>query len=391
LNIVKLALKKILPAPFLKEAFLVYNKIKILSIDKLLFPEFKIKSTEFLLYRKGHPFRELSISLDDLPDDRVKNYMQNWYDWTQEEFILVFDRPCRIESEFGWAIVARFKLIYYSLGVSRTWFQPKPGFMKLIRNKKIIQADKVISLRDSGEENYFHFFNDVLCKLYFLQLHKIDLASHSIVISKRLWDKPYFQFIIENSAFLKSLKWLVQDDQFIQCNAAIFCKPLTHRLDLWSATLLPLKIYASSPGKNNKIFLTRDKLRLRFIENSDQIEAISRKFGFTVVDTDTLSPKQQIELFSSAQFIIGIHGAGLTNMVFRQGDCRLLELFPPADLGYLPYHYIMLAKMSGFRYNGLIGERGRIKYSGGFYIEPTHFEATVAGFFLTKAHFSRLR
>lgn len=353
----------------------MYNKFKILTIDRLLFPEYKVSRSDFLVYRKGYPFRELNISLDDLPSGTVKLHMQDWYDWTQEEFILLFDRPCWIEPTYGWAVVKPFRLLYYSLGVSRTSFQQKPRFFKFIAKRKVIHVDRLISLRDSGEENYFHFFNDVLSKMYFLQLHKIDVANVPVVVSKKLSDKPYFKFYKEHSSFLKSIHWLIQDDEYIRCSSAIFCKPLTHRPDLWTAIMAPITIRGklTVTSKGSKFFLTRHKSRLRFIENSHQIEMICHKHDFMVLDTDTISPEQQVEIFSTVNILIGIHGAGLTNMAFMQEKCSVLEIFPPPSLGYLPFHYIMLAKLFNLNYAALVGDPGD-KYSGGFQLNANLFE-----------------
>ena len=376
---IKNILKKILPSPFLKEAFLVYNKLKISTVDKVLFPEYEIKAYEFLVYRTGYPFREAEINIQDLPEDEVKAYMQTWNDWTQEEFFLLFNKTCWIEPEYGWGIVKPNKLVYYSLGVSRTWFQKKPNLFKFLMKKDVLHVTQAISLRDSGEENYFHFYNDVLSKLFFLQQHNIAINTIPVIVSKKLWDKEYFQFYFKNSALLQSIKWVVQDKQYIRTESIIFAKPLTHRKDLWSAIFSPFVSLIPHPG-NRKIFLTRSKSRLRFIENSKEIEAICRKLDFTILDTDNLSLEQQVEVFSGTGFLVGIHGAGLTNMAFRLGACRVLELFPPPDLGYLPYHYIMLAKMLHFQYGAIIGEPGRIKYSGGFYLLPDKFEKVLLNF-----------
>lgn len=371
---VKKIVKNIFPAAFLKAVFLIYNIAKIRTIDRILFPELIVAKSDFFIYRTGHPFRELNVTLDELPKGAVKDYMQKWNDWMQEEFILMYDQPCWIEPDYGWALTRKFRLIYYSLGVSRTWFQQKPHFFKFLVKRKIKQVDKVISLRDSGEENYFHFYNDVISKLHFLQLHKFDLSDAFILISKRLWVKPYFQYYLENSAFLQSLQFHVQEDEYIHCSTAIFCKPLTHRKDLWSAVLSPFSRKLPTTNGSSKVFLTRHKSRLRFIENSDQIEVICRQHGFIVLDTDHLTPREQQEIFSSVKVLVGIHGAGLTNMMFMKDKCSILEIFPPPSLGYLPFHYIMLAKLFNFQYNALIGEMPKSKYSGAFKLNPDLFE-----------------
>jgi len=368
----KAILKKFLPAPLLKKAFLIYNTVRIRTVDRLLFPEYHVPESKFLLYRKGYPFKEENITLDDLPAGEVKRYMEDWYTWSQEEFILEFNQSCWIEPDCGWAIVSPHRLLYYSLGVSRTLFQPKPGLLAFWKRRKTISLAKAISLRDTGEENYFHWYNDVLAKLFLLRQHHIAIDRIPVIVSRKLWDKPYFRYYYERSPLLQSLQWIVQDDEYIRCESAIFCKPLTHRRDLWSE-ITTVFDFASTRPPLRKIFLTRHKTRLRFIENSDEIETICQHLGYDVVDADTLSPQQQLELFSSVTHLVGIHGAGLTNMIFCSAGCRVLELFPPPDLGYLPYHYILLAKIKGFRYRALIGRPPGERFSGGFRVDPGEF------------------
>jgi len=48
-----------------------------------------------------------------------------------------------------------------------------------------------------------------------------------------------------------------------------------------------------------------------------------------VVVAETLDLADQIKLFSSAGGIVGLHGAGLANMIWAPPGCRIVELFPP--------------------------------------------------------------
>ena len=375
MNFVKNILKSILPATFLKEAFLVYNKARIVTIDKVLFPEFTISPHNFLVYRKGFPFRENEIDINSLHDGDVRKLMEYWHDWTQEEFLLILDRKCWIEPDLGWCIISPNKLVYYSLGISRTWFQRKPSLIRFLLRKNVIHFSKVISLRDTGEENYFHFYNDVLAKLFFLQVHGLDVTSVPVVVSSKLWQKEYFQFCCRRLPLLQTITWIVQENQYISCDQVVLCKPITHDKFIWTSIFKPL-LNPDQRG-TRRVFLTRGKSRLRFIENRDVIEMIAVSSGFSIVDTDQLSLADQSRLFSEVSILAGIHGAGLTNMAFRKGNCRVLEIFPPATSGYLPFHYIMLAQMQGFFYQALIGEAGKRIYSGGFYLHPQKFEKAL--------------
>jgi Glycosyltransferase 61 len=366
-------LKSIFPRMALKKAAGIYLIIKRETIDRIVFPELIHTPDQFNFFRLGFPFRENRTRIDGLTDPVVRSWMEKWNAWTQEEFILLFNQSCVIEPEYGWAITTDRRLIRYSLGI-RTDVQPRPRLVGYLRRKKNVRSfERVISLRDSGEENYFHFYNDVLAKLFFLQQHSFDLSLH-IVVAKKLWDKPYFQYYLTHVPEVGSLTWVVQDHDYIECQSALFCKPLTHRPDFWEKIFRPI-VRKSENGR--KLFLTRNKSRLRFIENSGEIEDVFRAFHFEIIDTDNLSPDDQARIFSQASFVAGIHGAGLTNIYFRTGNCHLLEIFPPPDEGYLPFHYIMLAGMKGFSYQAMIGQAGSNRFSGAFRVSPFELKKTM--------------
>ena len=43
-----------------------------------------------------------------------------------------------------------------------------------------------------------------------------------------------------------------------------------------------------------------------------------------------MSVRDQIDHFAAADAIVGLHGAGLTNLVFAKPGARVLEIFAPA-------------------------------------------------------------
>lgn len=366
---VKAILKKIFPRIFLKELFLVFNKIKINTIDRILFPEKIIPDEKFLIKEESNPFLEKKVSISSFPVEAQKK-LKLWIDpaWRQDQYFLHFKESALLEPYMGWAVTSRHQLIYPSLGFSRASYVHKPNFIEsYIRKNNVKYLSKIISLRDTGEENYFHFYNDVLAKLFFIQDHSFDISEFTIVISERLFAKEFFQFFYKNT-WIKNLNWHVQNKEWISFEEAIFCKPYTHTkkyLEMAVNLVLP----KSSINKTRKIFLTRSKNSLRYIENIDEIKDVLEAYQFETVDTANLKVAQQIELFSECQYLISIHGAGLTNIIFRQGNpLSILEIIQPSD--YIPFHYIMLAHQYNYKYNMMLGETGVLRHQGGFRVNP---------------------
>lgn len=368
---VKSFLKKIFPIKVLKNAFLIYNRVKAQTVDKFFFPEKRITKDDYLLYSETNPFLGNNVPVSHF-SPKIRNLLDLWLDktWTQDEYILQYKESGLLDPDYGWAMSLNHELVYPSLGFSRAPYVRKPDVFKTyLSKKKVVRLEGIISLRDTGEENYFHFYNDILPKLFLLKEQGINLFNYTIVVSEKLQQREYFKFIV-NKTWLQDLTWHVQKNEWIQFDTAIFVKPKTHNktyLDFY-----PRSVLKSPPMGQRRIFLTRDKRSLRFIENMSDLEPILKEYNFEIIETSTMPIASQIDLFSSCEYVIGIHGAGLTNIIFRNGaPLSLLEIVHPS--AYIPFHYILLAHQYQYKYDILLGQQGATRYDGGFRVEPVDF------------------
>jgi hypothetical protein len=366
----KAILKKLIPPILLKRVFLIFNTIKLNTIDPLFFPALKIPTDHFQVRTEKNPFLEMDISMNNF-DDEVREKFKIWTNpkWDQDEYLYVTKQPGWIEPHTGWGMNMNRELIFPSLGFSSAPHVHKPDFFETyFKKKKVGHLNRIISLRDTGEENYFHFFNDVLSKLFYLTDHGLKPRDYTIVISDRMYRKQYVQFFLK-TPFLSSLQWHIQKDEWIHFNEAIFCKPYTHTKKYLDRAIDLVTMKMEKSG-DRRIFLTRAPHSLRFIENFEEIEPMLKKFQFEVVDASRMSMMEQIYLFSQCRYLIAIHGAGITNIIFRQGQpLSLLEIVQPFP--YIPFHYIMLAKLFDYSYDVLLGRKGKLTGMGGFRVEPT--------------------
>jgi hypothetical protein len=370
----KKLLKSIFPITWLKASFVIYNSIRIRTIDKILFPEFKIDEALYALKRERPVYDDLNINEENFSEE-LRNKLKLWHNWTQDEYLLVFNQRCTIEPKYGWGLVGT-QLIYPSLGFSRADYLPKPSIVQLFFSKKLTRYyPQIISLRDTGEENYFHFYNDILAKLCFLEDH-YTLLDIPVLIAKKLYEKTYFQFYLKHSSFMQRITWVIQDDEFITTDKAFFCKPLTHTKKYFERIVFSLQINTSPAAKLRKIFLYRNPKRLRYISNFEAVRTFCKAYGFDIIDTDALSVSEQMEWFGNASHVIGIHGAGLVNIIYgRHSIKKVVEIFPPWN--YAPFHYIMLSNIYGFEYDAVMGKKGPESSKGGFVIDMNELETKL--------------
>ena len=128
--------------------------------------------------------------------------------------------------------------------------------------------------------------------------------------------------------------------------------------------------------KRRRIFLSREAGSGRGIANEGDVTAICQDFGFEMLTTERMTVEDQMMLFAEVGYLVGIHGAGLINMMFRRGaPLKVLEIFPPSRLltwGTTPPHYCFLAQALGFDYEALITKETRHgDYRSPFWVDPS--------------------
>ena len=100
-----------------------------------------------------------------------------------------------------------------------------------------------------------------------------------------------------------------------------------------------------------RVFIRRATEQRR-VANFDELLPVIEAFGFTVVDTGSMSLSEQIRTMRQADQVVGEHGAGMANMMFCRPGTRVLELFNP--VGWQPAHWV-LASACGLHYGFGIG------------------------------------
>jgi capsular polysaccharide biosynthesis protein len=75
-----------------------------------------------------------------------------------------------------------------------------------------------------------------------------------------------------------------------------------------------------------KVFYISRSVGPRPILNEEEIIRSLQAYDITVVQTEKLTLRQQIDLFSKAGLIVGPHGAGIQNALWAPRGCRVLEL-----------------------------------------------------------------
>jgi capsular polysaccharide biosynthesis protein len=106
-----------------------------------------------------------------------------------------------------------------------------------------------------------------------------------------------------------------------------------------------------------KIYLSR-KNASRSAVNEDEVNELFRENGWDIVDGAKHTLLEQVDIFSRASHICGLHGAGLLNLIWAGKETRITEFFPNSRMvasneniaAYLGMDYQPVAMHTGWNY-----------------------------------------
>lgn len=83
-------------------------------------------------------------------------------------------------------------------------------------------------------------------------------------------------------------------------------------------------------GRPRRIYISRNRgNQIRRIVNEEEFNGLLERYSFETCFLEDLSFRQQLSLFSSAEAVIGPHGAGFANTFFLPEEALVIELFSP--------------------------------------------------------------
>ncbi|MFS8907710.1 glycosyltransferase 61 family protein [Synechococcus sp. OH2] len=212
-----------------------------------------------------------------------------------------------------------------------------------------------VALLPLGAVNYFHWMVDILPAL--------DLLRRSGVLEKDIpllvhgyQGKP---FQVQSLAALgippeRLLSFEQAGGSHLQAQNLIvpsLAGPVGCLTPRGWKVLQQLAPLGQAAGLPRRIYISRRAARWRRVINEAEVLEALRPWGFVPVQLEALSLAEQIALMQTAEAVIGLHGAGLTNLAFCQPGTLVVEIFPRNAV--LPYFW-SLAQVVGLDYFPLL-------------------------------------
>lgn len=208
-----------------------------------------------------------------------------------------------------------------------------------------------------GKNNYFHWMFDVLPRI--LLIKNSNLFKFNKILLPSL--KKKYQIESIRLLHLKE-KTVIQSDanKHISSEEIYATSNINNNIEKISPfiiNILKKNILAEIKEKQfsekvEKIYIDRKDSNFnsnRLIINETEITSYLKSIGFAIIKLSEISFKNQIYFFNNAKYIIGLHGAGFSNLIFCKKNTRVIEIKPKKALKI----YKNISKICHLNYNSI--------------------------------------
>jgi capsular polysaccharide biosynthesis protein len=259
------------------------------------------------------------------------------------EVVYTVAAPVGIEPRFGYLVRGRSAIIEDALMGSqcvrinraRYAFSSVPTLRQLATAERrgVVLPGPIISLRHVFGSNYYHAVVDCIGALALVD-ERADLADMPIVIGDDLRATTVMRAVVD-AGLVDPARLIVQHDTWIGSEVSISFvrhEPLSeHSLRRTNAFLLRAAPMLRGPAPDSHLYVRRGTQGAgRQLRNEPELVAELERRHYVTVDPGELAWEQQYRQFRAATHVVAVHGAALTNILFRDPErLSVLELTPP--------------------------------------------------------------
>jgi capsular polysaccharide biosynthesis protein len=195
-----------------------------------------------------------------------------------------------------------------------------------------------------------------------------------LIIHSKIADTRHFKYVCE-AGIVKNDIYILKDNESVQVNK-LYKASAAFTKQYWKGLHSALSNHKHEQEAGRRIFINRISKVGRTISNFDEVEKVLQKFKFEICDTGNMSVENQSKLFGSASVIVGIHGAGLTNLIFANESTKVIEINPmyPNEDQLRP-HYYWVCQCLDFNYQ--VYSPGKLSDGASFNVDCSMLEEYI--------------
>lgn len=126
------------------------------------------------------------------------------------------------------------------------------------------------------------------------------------------------------------------------------------------------------------IYASRSKAKRRRVANEVEVAALLKRLGFATLHFEDYSFENQVRLARNAEILVGVHGAGLTNMLFMKDGAQVLEFRMLSDATNLCYFSLAAALGLGYAYQFGVAPEGATAHEADLVVDLQELEKNVS-------------
>lgn len=179
---------------------------------------------------------------------------------------------------------------------------------------------------DDWSHGYFHWITEALCKLELLRSLSIN---EPVLLPGEYRRYPFIEESLDllglTCHYLSELR-ISKIDQLTTVSLDFptgnyNCQLLRHLAERFTS-----RLPGPAQHPERRVWISRAQASRRTIRNEDELRPVLEKHRFEVVALERYSLREQIDLLQRSAIIAGLHGAGLTNMLFLPKQAKVVEI-----------------------------------------------------------------
>lgn len=221
--------------------------------------------------------------------------------------------------------------------------------LRLVRPRRLDGV--TLALSTGQESNYFHWLLEVVCR--FGLAESLGEPFDRVYVEDRF---PFQRDSLERLGIPPSRIVSSHQHPVGRCEhiLAPSCLEAFWTPRDWMVDYLRARFWDGEESEQRRrIYVSRERSQFRRTRNEAEVMRLLASHGFETVVLEELDFGEQVDLFRSAEAVVGTHGAGLVNIVFAKPRTKVIEIMPTR---YCHWVYYNLAARAGCEYLCVMGK-----------------------------------
>lgn len=206
------------------------------------------------------------------------------------------------------------------------YYQFRHFLKKALLGKRVdLGSARHLLATDAWSVGHYHWFAETLPRLWLIR----DIARDFVLL---LPDSEYVKTVGMDSLRMLGLEFAdivhMDSEGFYSAEKLSFVSRIAGPGRVHDRIMGELRstLVGSRPFGERRLYISRSNARFRKILNEDEVVDWAVRNGFETIRNEELDLAGQIDAFSGASVVLGIHGAGLTDALFMNPTGVMVEI-----------------------------------------------------------------